>query len=150
MHGRTRALIVITERAPEVQGEGPTAAIPPLQQGDVLSRAEFERRYEAMPGLTKAELIEGVVYLPWPVGHHDHAQPHLRIITWLGVYQAATPGVEGGDNGSIRLDLDSEPQPDAYLIVLPEFGDRSGSPAGTSKGLRSSWSRLPPPRPVTT
>ena len=30
-----------------------------MQQGDVLSRAEFERRYAAMPHLKKAELIEG-------------------------------------------------------------------------------------------
>jgi Uma2 family endonuclease len=30
--------------------------------------------------------------------------------------------VESGDNGSIRLDLDNEPQPDAYFIVLPECG----------------------------
>lgn len=38
--------------------------IPPLESGDRLSRAEFERRYEAMPHLKKAELIEGVVYVP--------------------------------------------------------------------------------------
>ena len=42
-------------------------AIPPLEPGDELSRAEFERRYEAMPGLKKAELIEGtvIVHLPY-------------------------------------------------------------------------------------
>ncbi len=33
-----------------------------------------------------------------------------------------TPGVEAGDNGSIRLDLDNEPQPDGFLIILPERG----------------------------
>ena len=33
--------------------------IPALENGDRLTRAEFERRYEAMPGLKKAELIEG-------------------------------------------------------------------------------------------
>ena len=32
------------------------------------------------------------------------------------MYSAATPGVEGGDNGSIRLDLDNMPQPDAFLL----------------------------------
>lgn len=31
-----------------------------LEDGDYLSLIEFERRYETMPGLTKAELIEGV------------------------------------------------------------------------------------------
>ncbi len=35
----------------------------PLENGDKLTRAEFERRYEAMPHLKKAELIEGVVYV---------------------------------------------------------------------------------------
>lgn len=36
--------------------------IPPLENGDRLSRHEFERRYQSMPDLKKAELIEGVVY----------------------------------------------------------------------------------------
>ena len=38
--------------------------IPPLEHGDRLTRYEFERRYNAMPNLKKAELIEGVVYMP--------------------------------------------------------------------------------------
>ena len=36
--------------------------IPPLESGDRLIRAEFERRYQAMPHVKKAELIEGVVF----------------------------------------------------------------------------------------
>jgi Uma2 family endonuclease len=47
------------------------------------------------------------------------------VITWLGVYRAATKGVEGGDNSSLRLDLENEPQPDAFLRILPEFGGQS-------------------------
>ncbi|MCB0127791.1 MAG: hypothetical protein KDE58_36250, partial [Caldilineaceae bacterium] len=38
--------------------------IPPLQPGDFLTRAEFERRYHNHPDLKKAELIEGIVYMP--------------------------------------------------------------------------------------
>jgi hypothetical protein len=38
--------------------------LPPLENGGRLSIAEFERRYEAMPDLKKAELIEGRVYIP--------------------------------------------------------------------------------------
>jgi hypothetical protein len=34
--------------------------IPPLENGDLLTRNEFDRRYTAMPGLEKAELIEGI------------------------------------------------------------------------------------------
>jgi hypothetical protein len=37
--------------------------IPPLETGDHLTRDEFERRYQAMPDVKKAELIEGVVYI---------------------------------------------------------------------------------------
>ena len=33
-----------------------TPLIPPLQEGDRLTRDEFERRYDAMPHLKKAEL----------------------------------------------------------------------------------------------
>ena len=38
-----------------------TEEIPHLETGDVLTREEFERRYDAMPNLKKAELLEGVV-----------------------------------------------------------------------------------------
>ncbi len=97
----------------------------PLENGDRLTRAEFERRYETMPHLKKAELIEGVVYVPSPVRYTQHGAPHSHIVTWLGTYAAATPGVGGADNTTVRLDLDNEPQPDALLIVLPEHGGQS-------------------------
>src|ERR1700704_5213014 len=90
-------------------------AIPPLENGDRLTRDEFERRYEAMPHLKKAELIEGVVYLPPPVCDEDHGHPHFNVIAWLGQYAAFTAGVRGGDSSTLRLDLDNEPQPDAFL-----------------------------------
>lgn len=99
-------------------------AIPPLQNGDHLTRTEFERRYNAMPEVNKAQLIEGVVYMPSPVRHRHHSSPHFDLITWMGLYRMATPGIEGGDNGSLRLDMENEPQPDAYLIVLPSHGGR--------------------------
>ena len=37
--------------------------IPPLKHGDLLTRDEFHRRYEATPHLKKIELIEGIVYM---------------------------------------------------------------------------------------
>ncbi len=103
----------------------PTEALPPLENGDRLTRSEFERRYEAMPELKKAELIEGVVYMPSPVRHKGHSVPHGQIIGWLAVYCAATPGVELGDNGTIRLDSDNEPQPDAFLRLESACGGQS-------------------------
>lgn len=96
--------------------------IPPLENGDSLTRAEFERRYHAMPNLKKAELIEGEVYMPSPVRFWRHGHPHTRLVTWLGTYETDTAGVAAGDNASIRLDLDNEPQPDGFLIILPESG----------------------------
>lgn len=101
-----------------------TPAKATLVAGDRLSRAEFERRYEAMPQLKKAELIEGVVYMPSPIlMAHAHAQG--RILAWLANYQIATPGVDFGGNASVRLDLDNEVQPDALLRLQPQVGGNS-------------------------
>jgi Uma2 family endonuclease len=116
----------ITRREPIFeQPQPPRSSIPELENGDRLTRAEFERRYDAMPELKKAELIEGAVYMPSPVRHRRHGRPHIHVATWLGCYEAGTPGVEGGDNGSLRLDLDNEPQPDAYLIIAPNRGGQA-------------------------
>jgi Uma2 family endonuclease len=99
--------------------------VPPLENGDHLTRAEFERRYEAMPWLNKAELIEGVVYMGSPVRSEVHAEPHATIVTWTGVYRAATPGVKVADNGTLRLDADNEPQPDVMLRIDARAGGAS-------------------------
>lgn len=99
--------------------------IPPLEPGDHLTRREFERRYNAMPDLKKAELIEGVVYMPSPIRWNRHAGPQSKLSTWLGNYETDTPGVEAGSNATVRLDLDNEPQPDAVMIISPRFGGKS-------------------------
>jgi Uma2 family endonuclease len=91
--------------------------IPPLENGDRLSRSEFERRYTAMPQVKKAELIEGVVYMASPLRIKSHGEPHGDLATWLGTYKAFTPGVVVGIEPTVRLDLDNEPQPDAVLLV---------------------------------
>jgi Uma2 family endonuclease len=90
--------------------------LPALATGDHLTREEFERRSQAMPHVKKAELLEGVVYMPSPV-YRSHAWAHGQIITWLGVYCAATPNVRLYDNASVRLDMDNEVQPDALLRI---------------------------------
>ncbi|HCK80758.1 MAG TPA: Uma2 family endonuclease [Candidatus Competibacter sp.] len=97
----------------------------PLETGDHLGRAEFERRYAAMPGVKKAELIEGVVYIGSPVRFESHGSPHGWVMTWLGVYMAATPGVSLGDNVTVRLDADNEVQSDALLRLDPARGGQS-------------------------
>lgn len=97
--------------------------LPPLESGDRLTRSEFERRYAAMPALKKAELIEGIVYVSSPLRAKAHGKPHGAIMTWIGTYCAATPGVDFYDNPTVRLDADNEPQPDAVLRL--EQGGRS-------------------------
>jgi Uma2 family endonuclease len=102
-----------------------TQHLPPLENGDRLIRPEFERRYQAMPGLKKAELIEGVVYMASPLRFKFHAEPHGRLITWLGVYQAATPQIQMGIEPTVRLDIDNELQPDGALLISQESGGKS-------------------------
>ena len=99
--------------------------IPPLEPGDRLTRPEFERRYDAMPHLRKAELIEGVVYMPSPIRFRHHGRPHALLMGWLIHYEAETPGVLTADNSTARLDLDNEPQPDAVLLIDPARGGQA-------------------------
>ena len=99
--------------------------IPPLENGDRLNRYEFERRYNAMPSLKKAELIEGIVYMPAALRFKSHGQPHGWILTWLGNYEAMTSGIALGVEPTVRLDIDNEPQPDAVLLIAPEAGGQA-------------------------
>ncbi len=99
--------------------------IPPLENGDRLNRYEFERRYNAMPNLKKAELIEGIVYMPAALRFKSHGQPHSWMIGWLVTYEATTPGVSVGDAPTVLLDLDNEPQPDAVLLINEEAGGQA-------------------------
>ncbi len=104
--------------------------IPPLEQGDHLSGEEFERRYEAMPGLKKAELINGRVYMSSPVRFDRHSEQHGWFAIWLGIYSVSTPGVRMGDNATVRMDENEYPQPDVTLIIDTPPG--SESPLGSS------------------
>jgi Uma2 family endonuclease len=103
----------------------PTAPVPRLEPGDRLTSAEFERRYEAMPEVKKAELIEGEVYMPSPVRMDVHASPHADLLAWLATYRAATAGVSAGDNATLKLDNDNRPQPDALLMIGAQQGGQA-------------------------
>lgn len=98
---------------------------PPLENGDRLDAAEFLRRYHAMPRVKKAELIDGVVFMPSPVRRGQHAEPHSLLVWLLVSYQSMTPGVVCGDNGTVLLDDANAPQPDADLRVLPTHGGQA-------------------------
>lgn len=99
--------------------------VPSLENGDRLSRSEFERRYAACPTIKKAELIEGVVYMPSPVRASAHGGPHFSMSGWLSRYAYATPYTSGLDNATLRLDGDNEPQPDLMLRIVEGAGGRS-------------------------
>jgi Uma2 family endonuclease len=99
--------------------------IPPLENGDQLTRAEFERRYEAMPNLKKAELIEGVVYVPTPARLRRHSSPHSYLLGWAFAYKAATPGVESASGATVRLSDETEVQPDGCLFIDPARGGQA-------------------------
>ena len=98
--------------------------IPPLRNGDRLALAEFERRYNAMPNLKKADLIEGVVYIE-PTVTFPHGRANADVVGWMGFYQMVTPRVIGSVRASIRLGPRSEVQPDSLLLIAPEAGGQS-------------------------
>ena len=54
-----------------------------------MTRDEFERRYEALPDIKKAELIEGVVYVASPVRFDQHAEQHADLfdaVEWNAMF----------------------------------------------------------------
>ena len=70
-----------------------------------------------------------------PVFEEHHGLPQSDLIAWLGVYRAATPGLIGADNTSVRMDLRNMPQPDVYLRIFETHGGRSRrSPEGYLDG----------------
>jgi len=91
-----------------------------LITGERMSREEFLRRWDAIPDLKNAELIEGIVYVPSPVSW-DHAKFEELMGGWLSHYAWSTPGCEVGRNGTWMI-LGSAPQPDIHLVILPEYG----------------------------
>ncbi|HXG12687.1 MAG TPA: Uma2 family endonuclease [Gemmataceae bacterium] len=98
--------------------------LPPLENGERLTQREFHRRYEAYPEDVKFELIGGTVYMASPL-RQPHATYHAKLSLVLGLYEAATPGVELLDNATTILGEESEPQPDLELRILTEYGGQT-------------------------
>ncbi len=104
---------------------------PPLRlvEGLRIDQPTFHALYEATPAGVRAELINGVVHIPSPVGG-SHGRAHAPVIGWLLAYVENTPGVEVLDNATMILGSRSEPQPDAMLRVFAECGGRSRDEEG--------------------
>ena len=104
-----------------------------LVEGQHLDQPTFHFLYEATPPGTRAELINGVVYMPSPVGD-AHSAAHVPVIVWLDYYAEKTPGVRVHDNATTILGRKSEPQPDGLLRILPESGGRTWGEHGFIHG----------------
>lgn len=102
----------------------PTSVCPALESGDRMDAAEFHWRYSLRPDIKNAELIDGRVCVSSPVNLTKHGSPHFRLIGVVAAYESATPGVVGGDNSSLILGGDQEPQPDVLLCWDREHGGR--------------------------
>jgi hypothetical protein len=94
-----------------------------LITGEKMTKAEFLCRWEALPEIKLAELIEGVVFVPSPVSI-DHGERNSGIDLLLGYYAAMTPGCAVGTNATWEM-LESVPQPDVHLRIQPEHGGQS-------------------------
>ncbi|MGD9894839.1 MAG: Uma2 family endonuclease [Dehalococcoidia bacterium] len=99
---------------------------PELDSGDRLTREEFHRRYCRRPDLHKAELVNGVVYVPSPARWGKHGKHQSIVQWWLGGYAMDRPEIGVGDNDTVYLSPDDEVQPDAFLFRLtgPNRGAR--------------------------
>lgn len=102
-----------------------TLAPPPtLREGDRLTSREFLRRWDAMPELKQAELLDGIVFMPSPVSK-PHSEAHSELNAWLWLYKDATPGCQTGNDGTWLMSPSDVPQPDLTLRILSEFGGQS-------------------------
>jgi Uma2 family endonuclease len=94
-----------------------------FEPGDRLGLDDFLARWERMPGVKFAELIDGVVYMPSPLSY-EHGRRDLLMQLLLGSYAAAAAVCEAVSNATWLM-LDSAPQPDVALRLLPEFGGKT-------------------------
>jgi len=111
------------------------AIIEPLlfRGGDRMSLEEFLERWDRMPGLKFAELIEGVVYLASPVSL-SHGRSDNSIQTLIGLYTFRTPGTAACANSAWLMTSSSAPQPDCAIEILPAFGGRTSVRKGLAAG----------------
>jgi Uma2 family endonuclease len=104
----------------------------PLVSGEKLSREEFLRRWEALPDVKFAELLEGVVYMPSPLTR-THGSKDNAATFWLAYYAGFTPGCDA-TNQETWLMLRDAPQPDCCLFIKPEYGGQSSVERGYGSG----------------
>ena len=120
----SQVLLTPPRRKPAAHAVRP-ASLPGLENGDHLTAVEFMRRYEAMTGTRKAQLIDGRVFMPSPVRAKSHGAPDNVIQFWIASYAMNHPELEAYTNSSILLDAENSLQPDAILCTQPQEGART-------------------------
>lgn len=113
-------------------------AVPLLYDGDRLTSEEFLRRYEADPYVVRAELLNGVVHINArrevvdgkerimpPIGGEGHSAPQAKVMALMSFYAAHTPGLESHGPTTVHVSMLNNPEPDALLRILPEYGGAS-------------------------
>jgi Uma2 family endonuclease len=95
-----------------------------LENGARMDQRTFHELYLKTPEDFKAELLGGVVHVASPVTTR-HGGPHAKLVAWLIGYMAATLGTDVYDNTTNVLTEDSEPQPDAALLIQQNYGGRT-------------------------
>ena len=97
---------------------------PPLREGDRLTPDEFLRRWDSMPDVKFAELIDGIVHMPSPLSN-IHGNFEHRMNVWLGFYTLFTPGCPAVSNVTWLLSGESVPQPDVAMRIPHTLGGQS-------------------------
>jgi len=95
----------------------PASGVRPLENGDRMTREEFHALYEQHPEIRRAELIEGVVHVPSPVGL-DHSESDGLMMSWLAAFVGQEPRLRLLPNATLRPDDDNEIQPDLCITEI--------------------------------
>jgi Uma2 family endonuclease len=105
----------------------------PLVEGQWLDQPTFHLRYEAMPPGTRAELINGVAFMPEPFGV-EHGKAIVPVTGWLAHYAEQARVLDATRNATTILGPKNELQPDLSLLIPPEFGGQIRIEAGWLQG----------------
>ncbi len=98
-----------------------------LENGARMDQPTFHALYKQTPEGFRAQLIGGTVYVMASPTSQRHGRPHARIVHWLSLYSDDTPGTDVLDNTTNVLGRESEPEPDACLLVQPEYGGQTAA-----------------------
>lgn len=95
---------------------------PPLQAGDQFDAQAFLSRWQQMPELRRAELIDRRVRLLSSPVTTRHGRPAGVLMQWAGYYAGITPGLTLLPDTTTILDDRNVVQPDVQLDLPASLG----------------------------